>query len=76
MEQNDPDRELRQVLLERQIPIDGHEDIELGLRQREELAVGDAGPSLVVNRARCEAFNVRREAGIDAFVEENSHAAS
>jgi len=76
MERNDRDRELRQVLLERQIPIDRHEDIELGLGQREELAVGDSGPTMALNRARCVAFDMRREACIDTLVEENPHAAS
>ena len=39
MDQDDCDRVFRKVLLEREVLVNGNEDIKLGLRQSEKLAV-------------------------------------
>lgn len=74
--QDDRNRELRQVLLERQVPIDRYKDVELGLSQRQELPVGDTSPALAYDGLGVKACDVRSKTSVNALVEQNFQAAA
>ena len=76
MDKDDGQRELRNVLLKGQVAINGNKYVELDLGQRQELAVRDARPTLIVNCLDLKLGKMPRKARIDAFVEQDLHAAS
>ena len=59
MQQDDSDGILGQVLLERQVPINRHKHIELGLSEIEQFAIRYTGPALSLDGLRVKARNVR-----------------
>jgi hypothetical protein len=76
MNKDDRQRELRNVLLKGQIAVNGYKYFEFDLGERQELTVCDAGPASIVNCLNIKLGKMPREARIDAFVEQDLHAAS
>ena len=74
--QNDCNRELRKVLLEGQILVDCHEDVELRLREGEQLSIRDTGPTLTQDGVGVEPDDVGCETSVNTLVEQNSQAAA
>ena len=64
------------MLLKRQIAVDSYEDIELGLRQSQELAVSNSRPSLSDDGMNFDCMDMFGEPTIHTFVEKNLQAAS
>lgn len=71
----DRDRESCEVLLERQIPVDGHEGIELLSRQGQQFTILDGCPPHLPGRLDVMPDDVARQSPIDALVEQDSHDA-
>lgn len=76
MDKDDRQRELRNVLLKGQVAVNGYKYVELDLGERQELTVCYARPAPIVNCLDIKLGELAREARIDAFVEEDLHAAS
>lgn len=76
LDQDDRQAVFRQVLLKGEIAVDRDKDIELLLGQRQQFAVRDATPTLLMNGACLEPHDVRSKVRIDAFVEQHPYAAS
>ena len=64
------------MLLKRQIAVDCYEDIEFGLSQSQQLAVGDSCPSLTDDGMNFERTNMLGKPTIHTLVEKNLQAAS
>ncbi len=76
MDKDDGQRELRNVLPKGQVAINGNKHAELDLGERQKLAVRDARPASIVNCLDLKLGKMSREARINAFVEQDLHAAS
>ncbi len=76
MNKDDRQRKVRNVLLKGQIAVNGYKHVEVDLGERQEFTVRDAGPASIVNGLDFKLGEMPREARIDAFVEQDLHAAS
>ena len=76
MDKDDGQRELRNVLLKGQVAINGNKYVELDLGEGQKLAVRNARPASIVNCLDLKLRKMPHEARIDAFVEQDLHAAS
>ncbi len=76
MDEDDGQRELRNILLKSQVAINGNKYVKLDLGECQKLAVRDARPASIVNCLDLKLRKMPREARIDAFVEQDLHAAS
>ena len=72
-EHNHGDLKFGGVLLKAQVAIGGQENIELRLRQREQLAVFDAAPALFLNGDAIMPGQRAAQTPVEAFVNENAH---
>ena len=72
---DDGDGEARQILLKGKVAVDGDEDVELGLRSPEELAILQRSPASLWHCLHVVSLDVAREAPIDALVEKHPHDA-
>src|ERR1700676_4981217 len=64
------------MLLKRQIAVDSDEDIELGLSQSQQLAVGNSRPSLPDDGMNFDCVDMVSKPTIHTLVEKNLQAAS
>jgi len=64
------------VLLKREILVDSYEDVELGLRQRQKLAIRNARPPLAQDGLCVETRDVRRESSVNTLIEQDPQAAA
>ncbi len=76
MNKDDGQRKLRNVLLKGQVAVNGNKYVELDLGECQKLAVRDARPASIVNCLDIKIRKMPREARIDAFIEQDLHAAS
>ena len=64
------------MLLKRQIAVDGYENIEFGLSQSQQLAVGDSCPSLTDDGMNFDCADMLSKPTIDTLIKKNFQAAS
>lgn len=72
-ENDDPQLEAADVLLERKVAVDGHEDIEVDLGERQQFSIPLAGPVHFRNRPHVVADQVALEALWQALIKQNAH---
>jgi hypothetical protein len=76
MGDNNPEMQLREILLKLKAPINGQQDVELFLRYSQEGSVFQRVPALLVNRCDLVIAEEQLGARVYAFVKKDTHSRS